>query len=125
MNIVASLTDTNGTLELPRLEVPFTTEIIEGATDVETLDGNIYTDFIRQKRRWTISYTILTEARYNSIKAYYDQQFITPWAYPLLSVPYFDIDNVPVRMYLNPKEVWKDCGDVQNVTITLRESRQI
>lgn len=125
MNIVASLTDTTGTLVLPRLEIPLSTDTIEGATDVETLDGNIYTDFIRQKRRWTIPYTILTEAQYDAIRAYYDQQFLTPWSYPLLTIPYFDITNVPVRMYLNVKEVWKDCGDVQNVVITLRESRQI
>lgn len=123
--ITASLTNINGVLQLPRLQVPFTTATIESATDVTTLDGNIYTDFIRQKRKWTITYTVLTEDQYNAVRAYYDQQFITPWAYPLLSVPYFDIDNVPVRMYMNDKEVWKDCGDVQNIVITLRESRQI
>lgn len=113
-------------IELPPLGVPLTETPIENATDVVTADNNVYTTFAvsSNKRGWTIKWDILKEDDYNAIKAIYDDQWIS-YLYPELLIPYYGITDVPVRMSISPKEVFNHCGDVQNVTITLRESVQL
>lgn len=120
--IVAYLND----IELPALGVPLTETPIENATDVVTADNNVYTTFAvsSNKRGWELRFDILKEADYNLVRAIYDDQWIT-YEYPTLSIPYYGIEDVPVRMSINPKEVFNHCGDVQNVIITLRESVQL
>lgn len=123
MNIVATLTDSSGTLQLPPIEVALQEQTLENATDVVTLDFNVYTDFINTKRQWTLSNDHLDEDTYNALRAYYDRQF-TDYAYPVLAIDHYDV-STPVRMYLNTKEVWNDCGSIQNIQMTLRETDQL
>lgn len=113
-------------IELPPLGVPLTETPIENATDVVTADNNMYTTFAvsSTKRGWNIKWDILKELDYETIKAIYDDQWIN-YQYPPLSIPYYGIEDVPVRMSISPKEVFNHCGDVQNVTISLRESVQL
>jgi hypothetical protein len=108
-------------VELPELEVPFAQQPIEIGYDVETLSGDVYTDFVALKRGWELRWSSLTEEQYEAIWDIYEQQLSTG-DYPLFSVPYYNIENVSVRMRINTKEVWRHCGDVRNVTIELRES---
>ena len=121
--IVAKLTDSTGTTQLPMLEQGFNEVTIENATDVQTLDANIYTDFINNKRQWTIVYDHLDKATYDTIKGYYDRQF-TEFKYPTLTIDFYGI-SVDTRMWLNPKNIWNGCGSVENIEITLRESNQL
>ena len=120
--IVAYLND----LELPPIGVPLTETTIENATDVVTADNNVFTTFAvsSNKRGWNINLNDLSDTLYNAVKAIYDSQWTT-YEYPLLSIPFFGISNVPVRMSMSPKEVFNNCGSVQNVVITLRESSQL
>jgi hypothetical protein len=122
--IVASLTDNSGTLQLPTLEIPLRQETMENAVDVQTLDFNVYTDFINSKRRWTIGWSILTETEFNELMAFYQRQF-TDFQYPVLSIPEQDVDDVTVRMYVNTKDVVTDCGEVANFQVTFRETAQM
>lgn len=113
-------------IELPRLGNPLSEAVIENAADVITADNNIYTTFAvsSNKRGWTLRFSILTESEFDSIKAIYDAQWDT-YEYPLLSIPHYGINNVPVRMTLTPRDVFNHCGSVENVVITLRESNQL
>lgn len=122
--ITMSLTDSTGTLELPLLDVPLTEETIENATDVQTLDMNVYTDFINTKRLWRHKWGFLEEADYNALRGYYNRQF-TLFAYPTLSISYYGITNVPVRLSMNQKDITDGCGTVDDVEITLRETAQL
>lgn len=119
--IAATLTDANGTIDMPLIESQFLHTPIENAADVQTLDGNIYTDFTGQKASWEFNYDSLTEDEYNAIRAKYDAQF-TLFAYPELSVPYYSLANRSVRMYINDKDIWNNCGAVQNVKVVFRET---
>lgn len=112
----------NGIL-LPTLNVPLTETPIENATDVVTADNNMYTTFAisNNKKLWTLNWDILTEAQYNLLKSIYDSQFTT-YQYPLLTIPHYEVEDMPVRMNISPREVWKYCGDVRSVVVTLRES---
>lgn len=118
------LTDDTGSTTFQTLEVPLKIQTIEGATDVQTLDYNVYTDFLAQKRVWSHTWAYMTETEYNKLKGYYDRQF-TLFEYPQLSIDYFSVANVPVRMTLNPREVIDYCGTVQNVEVTFRETKQL
>jgi len=122
--IELELTDATGTSTLQMLEVPLTINTIEGATDVQTLDYNVYTDFLTQKRVWSHTWAYMDEDDYNILKGYYDRQF-TLFEYPELSIDYYNVANVPVRMTLNQQEVVNYCGRVQNVEVTFRETKQL
>jgi hypothetical protein len=122
--IELELTDATGTSTLQMLEVPLTINTIEGATDVQTLDYNVYTDFLTQKRVWSHTWAYMDESDYNILKGYYDRQF-TLFEYPELSIDYYNVANVPVRMTLNQQEVVNFCGRVQNVEVTFRETQHL
>lgn len=114
----------NGT-DYPPIEVEFINKNLENAVDVVTLDSSLYTDFVNNTHdQWTLQYDSLTEAEYDAIRADYDAQF-TDFAYPTLSIPYYEVTDVPARMYINEKSIWKHCGDVKGVQITFRETSQL
>lgn len=117
------ITDASGTITLPALEVPLTIGTIEGASDVETLDKNIYTDFITTKRQISHSWSFLSEAQFNAIKAYYDRQF-TDFQYPSITISALGITDMTARMTLNPQSIIDHCGTVSDVTVSFRESKQ-
>lgn len=122
--ITATLTNENGSLQLPPIEKQFLNTPIENAVDVQTLDGNTYTDFTNQKGLWEFNYDSLTEDEYNAIRAFYDAQF-TLYAYPELDIPHYSLANQSVRMYINEKDIWNNCGAIQNVKLTFRETDQL
>jgi hypothetical protein len=114
----------NGT-ELPPLELDFVNKNVENATDVVMLDGSMRTDFVANNfDEWLLQWDSLTEAEYSVIRAIYDAQFTT-YQYPTLSIPYYSVTDVPVRMRINEKDIWNHCGAVQNVQISLRETTQM
>lgn len=124
--ITATLTNPS-TLEvvnMPLIEQDFINTPIERATDVETLDASMYTDFVAQVEAWTFNYQSLTQAQYDALRAVYDNQF-TNYVYPLLSIPFYGLEDQPVRMYINEKNIWNNCGDVQNAVFNFRETPQL
>jgi len=122
--ITGTLTTDLGVLNLPQFEIPVREETLENATDVTTLDFNVYTDFINTKRKWNFGWSILTESEYNAIKAVFESQY-TLFQYPRLSIPALGIVNVPVRLTTNSKDVVTNCGEVANFQITMRETAQM
>src|SRR5690554_1340413 len=123
MAVEITLTDSAGSDSLASLNVPFTETTLEGAVDVQTLDNNISTYFTNNKRSWSHTWAYMSESEYNILKGYYDRQW-SSYLYPLLTISELGINNVPVRMYLEPKNIIDNCLTVQNVTVTFRESGQ-
>lgn len=109
---------------MPTIERDFINTPIENAADVVTLDGSLYTDFVSQEREWMFQYESLSEAQYNALRAAYDDQFIS-YQYPLLSIPYYSVTDQPCRMTINPKSIVDNCGTVERVEITFRETSQL
>jgi len=122
--ITIELTNNSGSLVLPALAPPLTTTTVEGATDVQTLDNNVSTYFTANKRQWTQKWDYMSEADYNALKAYYDSQW-TEFKYPLLTIDHYGVSNVPVRMYMDERNTIDNCGTVENVSTTFRETRQL
>lgn len=109
---------------MPTIEQDFINTPTENAVDVVPLSGDIYTDFVSIEQTWTFNYQSLTQDQYNTLRAAYDSQFQPPFEYPLLSIPFYSIEDQPVRMYINEKNIWNNCGAVQGVVITFRLTRQ-
>lgn len=118
--ITAIIANTSTSVTLPILEQDFVNKPIENAVDIETLNGRLYTDFVNQKGEWSLSFDSLTEDEYNDIRAIYDSQF-TEYDYPTLSIAYYSVEDVSVRMYINDKNIWNNCGAIQNVELRFRE----
>lgn len=117
------LSDSTGSTTLPELEVPLTITTLEGATDVQTLDYNVYTDFITTKALYSHTWAYMSEEDYNVLKGYYMRQF-SLFQYPNATIDKLGITNQTVRMTLNPQSIIDNCGTVESVTITLRETKQ-
>lgn len=120
-----TLTDATGSETLSPLEVPLTITPLEIATDVQVLSGNLYTDFVAQKRVWSHTWAWLSRDEYDTIIGYYNRQFASPFEYPELTISEENVTNIPVRMSVTPKNITDDCGEVNNFTVSFRESRQL
>lgn len=118
------LTDSSGATTMPETEVPLTVTTLEGAVDVTTLSFNVYTDFITQKRVWSHTWSYMSEADFAILKGYYDRQF-TLYTYPQLTITDESVNLVTVRMTLNPKNIIDNCGQVNDVTVSFRETQQL
>lgn len=117
------ITATLNGIDMPPIEHDFLRQPIENAQDVQTIDGNIYTDFTSLEEGWVFNYAFLTEDQYDALRLAYTQQF-TLFEYPQLEIPYYGVDS-PARMYINEQNIWDNCGRVQNVQITFRLTDQI
>jgi len=121
---MANLDCTLGGVNIQGQTIPFVENIIEGATDLVTLDGSQYTDFMHQRRGWTINFKVRNESQYNALRAVYNSQFTT-FTYPAFSCPYYGVNGVHVRMYLNDKFIQADGCQIRDVEIRLIEQSAV
>ena len=106
--------------QMPPIELDFIDTPIENATDVITIDGSIYTDFVNQLKEWTFNYSSMTKAQYDRLRAEYDKQF-TLYEYPTLEIPFFSFSG-KTRMYISNAKIWNNCGDVEGIEVKFREA---
>ena len=118
------LTDSAGTHELPPLEVPLTVSKAEIMTTVEPLSGNVYDDYIATKRIFSHTWAYLTMAEYNLLDEIYERMK-TEYIYPLLTVDGEGVSGLTVKYELGQKNIIDDCGLVNAVSVTFRETRQL
>jgi len=121
--ISITLTDDTETLELKALERPFVETPLESATDIETLGFNVFTDFIATKRSWSNTWKIMTNAEYQALVGFYNRQ-ITSGKYPLLTMDFYSVSSVPVRMKIGAKNIRDHDGVVEDVNVSFRETVQ-
>jgi hypothetical protein len=121
---MAEITATLNGQAMPRIQRDFINTPTENAADITTLSGELYTDFVSVEQSWTFNYESLTQAQYDALRAIYDLQF-TAYEYPLLSIPFYELEDQPVRMYINDKNIWNNCGSVQNVQFIFRITQQL
>lgn len=124
MAFAITITDSVDTMTIEFPSPPLSESIIEGATDVQTLDMNVYTDFFASKRLWSDVLPYMTETEFNQLKGFYDRQF-SLWEYPTISIPDLNVTDVVVRMNLTPRRVIDNCGTVENVEVSFRETVQM
>jgi hypothetical protein len=118
------LTDSAGTHELPPLEVPLTRVKNEKMTTVEPLSGNVYDQFFATKRVWAHTWKYLTKEQYDLLDEIYERMK-SEWTYPQLTIEGENVTNLVVKFELGAKNIIDNCGEVQDVTVSFRETRQL
>ena len=122
--ITFTLTDETDTQTYTLYDVPFTDAEVDGGEEmITTLDGNVYVDFIYTKRQWTRSFAFMTAEDYATLKAFQERQRTT-YKFPLLSIPEFNVNEVPVYLQMSERKTINACGMVEDVELTMRETTQ-
>lgn len=121
--ITFTLTDSKDSKTYILYDAPFTDSEEGGEEAITTLDGNVYVDFLYTKRTWERTFSYMKVQDYLDLKAFVDRQRTT-YKFPLLSVPEFGVENVPVYLQISERQTINRCGDVQDVKITMRETVQ-
>lgn len=104
---------------LPTPHIPFINGYQENATDNITLDGTLYTDWVNQRRSWSLTWVQLSKAQYDQLRGIYNAQF-TDNNYPVLEIDYYGI-SAPVKVTINDKNIWNDGECIRGVEVILRE----
>lgn len=113
------ITFTLGGLALNVDAVSFKEIPTPNATDIRTLQGNLYTDFTSFTRTWEIEWNHLDENDYNDLRDVWESQF-TNNQYVLFVVPNYSISTL-VKMDLNDKDITFQGCIIKGVSIRLQE----
>ena len=121
--ITFTLTDSTDSQTYQWYDTPFTDSEEGGEETIATLDGNIYVDVLYTKRTWEREFATLSEEEYLTLKGFVDRQRTT-FKFPLLSIPEFGVENIPVYVQISERKTINSCGRVEDVKITMRETTQ-
>lgn len=113
---------------LDGVTLPEPTSMNESIVPIEsdniTLDGTLYNDFGSVRRMWTINWKTLCKADYDDLRGIWDDQY-TNKAYPNLTISFYSVSNVDVKMSINERDIYWDGEQMRDITITLKEQLAI
>lgn len=88
-------------------------------TDIVTLGGFLYTDFINNRRSWRLSWKLLREEDYTTIQNLFLKQYETGVYHPL-QLPAYNI-YTPVKMGISDHNIKYNGGFVEGFSVILKE----
>lgn len=127
MAITLTISDTTDTQTYGVIAQPLVSSPIINERDVETLDGNISTYYTSTKQSLQINLGYMTEDQYEALRAFIDRQYQN-LKYPTITVSgakNIAINQMTMKLSLNEQRIVCRCGIVEDVTVTLRESKQL
>lgn len=128
MTISLTITDTTDSATFNIFEAPISLDPVIAMTDITTIDNNVSTYITGEpKKLYTFNLGYMDAETYGVLKGFFDRQ-ITNLKYPKITVTGADnlnITNMTGRMILNTQNVIDNCGNVENVSVTFRESKQL
>lgn len=125
--ITLTIQDNTNSMTFNTLLVPITLSPIINETDVETLDGNISTYYSTTKRSYTFKLGYLDKVSYGDLLGFVIRQYQN-LKYPNITIDgdeNIDVQNMTAKMTLNDQDIINNCGLVEGVTVTFRESKQM
>lgn len=111
-----------GGVQLPKFKT-FKRVDTPNEADVMTLGGNLYTDFINQRREWQIGWELLTSEDHDTIMAIYRRQYQNE-SYHMLQINAYGI-YVPVKMNISTQNIKYNGSLIENFSVTLKEQYAI
>lgn len=117
-----SVTQTYGLLMAPVVSSPIITE-----TDVQTVDGNISTYYNSTKQSFTVQLGYMSQDEYSVLKGFIQRQYQN-LKYPAITITgaiNLNVTNMVAKMTLNEQSVVTNCGLIEGVQLTFRESKQL
>ena len=127
MAIELTITDTSVTQTYPLLMSPVVSSPIITETDVQTRDGNISTYYNSTKQSFTVSLGEMSQDEYSVLKGFITRQYQN-LKYPTITITgaiNLNVSSMVAKMTLNDQNVVNNCGTVDGVQLTFRESKQI
>lgn len=118
------ITDATTTWTMPELEVPLTFGDARKSTDVEVLSNDIYTDVFPYKRTGSHTWAYMTKADYDILFGFYYRQQFVHYAYPHITITEQGIVDMVAKIDVGYQNIIDTCGEVEGVTLSIRESRQ-
>lgn len=127
MAITLTITDTSVTQTYDVLYVPLVSSPIITETDVQTVDGNISTYYNSTKQSFSVQLGNMTQAEYSVLKGFITRQYQN-LKYPAITITgaiNLNVNNMIAKMTLSDQQVVNNCGLVEGVELTFRESKQL
>ena len=127
MAITLTITDTSVTQTYGLLMAPVVSSPIITETDVQTRDGNISTYYNSTKQSFTVQLGDMTQDEYSVLKGFIQRQYQN-LKYPAITITgaiNLNVSNMVAKMTLNDQSVVTNCGTVEGVQLTFRESKQL
>lgn len=131
MSITLTIADTANSMTFDGGQAEILTPLVSNPvireTDVETINGDISTYYSSTKRQYSIQLGYLDRESYATLIAFRDRMYQAK-KYPLITIdgdPNINVTELPMKLTINAQNVVNNCGEVENVTITLRESKQM
>lgn len=127
MAITLTISDSQDTQTYTVIAQPLVSSPIINERDVETLDGNISTYYSSTKQALEVNLAYMTENQYKALVAFRDRQYQL-LKYPTITISGAEnikVDQMTMKLALNEQRIVCRCGVVEEVVVTLRESKQL
>ena len=127
MAISLTITDPTVTRTYDVWEIPLVSDPLHIGKMVETVDGNVSDYYKARKQKITLSLGYMTAGEYSVLKGFIDRQWENR-RYPTITISgaaNLQVTNMVARMELNAQNVIDNCGTVEGVQVSFRESRQL
>lgn len=127
MAITLTISDSVDTQIYNVIAQPLVSSPIINERDVETLDGNISTYYTSTKQALQINLAYMTEEQYKTLLDFRDRQYQL-LKYPTITISgaaNIRVNQTTMKLSLNEQRIICRCGIVEEVVVTLRESKQI
>lgn len=126
--ITLTITDTQDSMTFNafQLQSPVVADPAIIETDVQTLDGNISTYFTAIKKQYEFKPVFMDADSYAQLKGFRDRQY-TNYKYPVITITGdgLNASNITAKMTLSGQQTVDNCGFVDNITVSFRESKQM
>lgn len=127
MAITITITDPTVTRTYDVWAIPLVSNPDHIGQMVETVDGNVSDYYKARKQKITLSLGYMTAGEYSVLKGFIDRQWENR-RYPTITISgaaNLQVTNMVARMELNAQNVIDNCGTVEGVQVSFRESRQL
>lgn len=123
MDVTAGSSINEKTYTEVELSDPLTITDVEGKSSITTLNGNVYVDYVYNKKEFTVSIFNLSASDYAEIRGFYDRQF-TLHEFPTISIPELGISDMVVYFQIGDREINSQCIKTDKLTLKFRETAQ-
>lgn len=124
MSLTLTITDDDTSINYTLLPSPFNKKREIGKSEVLVVSGDIYTDYVYKKFEFEYEWGFLTAEEYAILEGFFNRQYSLN-KYPRISIPELGVDNMVAKMELSDQSIINNCGMVEKVKVSFRESTQL
>ena len=124
MSLTLTITDDNTSITYALLPSPFNKKREIGKSEVLVASGDIYTDYTYKKFEFEYEWGFLSAEEYAVLEGFFNRQYELH-KYPRITILELGVENMVVKMELGDQVIVNNCGMVENVQVSFRESTQL